>query len=180
MFQLLCYNDYMKWDLITNIILIAAIIVLGLFVCLGIYQWITRKSFKKIDPELRWAIVPIVLMGITYIVFDKVLIWNTRPDGSGEPSFPSSHVMLVATTFFLTAIILPKYVEKQSHRIFIDVMMLVLLALVCVGRVLANKHWISDVEGALIFSLIFAVIYCLIIRRTTNHGTKRVHKNHQR
>ena len=173
----------MKWDLITNIILIAAIIVLGLFACLGIYQWITRKSFKKIDPELRWAIVPIVLMGITYLVFDHVLIWNTRPDGSGEPSFPSSHVMLVATTFFLTAIILPRYVEKRSHRIFIDVMMLALLVLVCVGRVLANKHWVSDVEGALIFSLIFAAIYCLILRRTTKNvkpTTKRVHQNHQR
>ena len=170
----------MKWDLITNIILIAAIIVLGLFVCLGLYQWITRKSFKKIDPELRWATVPIALMGITYLVFDHIFIWNTRPDGSGEPSFPSSHVMLVATTFFLTAIILSKYVEKQSHRIFIDLMMLALLVLVCIGRVLANKHWISDVEGALIFSLIFATIYCLIIRRTTSHATKRVHKNHQR
>ena len=160
----------MKWDLITNIILIAAIIVLGLFVCLGIYQWITRKSFKKIDPELRWAIVPIILMGITYIVFDKVLIWNTRPDGSGEPSFPSSHVMLVATTFFLTAIILPKYVEKKLLRTLIYVMMLALLGLVCVGRVLANKHWISDVIGALAFSLIFATIYYLTLWRTKKHA----------
>ena len=173
----------MKWDLITNIILVAACAVLGLFIILGIYQWITRKSFKKIDPELRWAIVPIVLMGITYLVFDHVLIWNTRPDGSGEPSFPSSHVMLIATTFFLTTIILPKYVKQQSHRIFIDAMMLVLLILVCVGRVLANKHWTSDVEGALIFSLIFATIYYLILRRTTKNAKptrKRVHQNHKR
>ena len=170
----------MQWDLITNIILIAAIIVLALFACLGIYQWVTRKSFQKIDPELRWAIIPVTLMGITYLIFDHLLILNTRPDGSGEPSFPSSHVMFVATTFFLTAIILPKYVEKQSHRIFIDLMMLALLVLVSIGRVLANKHWVSDVEGALIFSLIFATIYCLIIRRTTQNATKRVHKNHQR
>ena len=171
----------MQWDLITNIILIAACATLGVFVCLGIYQWITRKSFKKIDSELRWATVPIALMGITYLVFDHILIWNTRPDGSGEPSFPSSHVMLVATVFFLAAIILPKYVEKQSHRIFIDLLMLALLILVCVGRVLANKHWVSDVEGALLFSLIFATIYYLILRRTTkNATTKRVHQNHQR
>ncbi|MBR2839926.1 phosphatase PAP2 family protein [Candidatus Saccharibacteria bacterium] len=168
----------MQWDLITNIILIAAIVTLGLFVCLGLYQWVTRKSFKKIDPELRWAIVPIVLMAITYFVFDHFLILNTRPDGSGEPSFPSSHVMLVATTFFLTAIILPRYVAKQSHRIFIDILMLALLVLVSVGRVLANKHWTSDVEGALLFSLIFATIYYLILRSTTY--AKHLHQNHKR
>lgn len=169
----------MKWDLITNIILGAALAVLGLFVCLGLYQWITRKSFKKIDPGLRWATVPIVLMGITYVVFDKVFIWNTRPDGSGEPSFPSSHVMLVATVFFLTAIILPQYISQQSTRILLDLAMFALLTLVCVGRVLANKHWVSDVEGALIFSLIFATIYYLILRRTTSHA-KHLYSNHQR
>lgn len=169
----------MQWDLITNIILVAAIAILGLFVCLGLYQWISRKSFKKIDPELRWAIVPIALMAITYFVFDHILIWNTRPDGSGEPSFPSSHVMLVTTTFFLTAAILPKYVKSQATRIIIYILMLILLILVCVGRVLANKHWISDVEGALIFSLIFAAIYILILRRTTKNA-QHLHKNNKR
>ena len=169
----------MQWDLITNIILVAAIAILGLFVCLGLYQWISRKSFKKIDPELRWAIIPIALMAITYFVFDHILIWNTRPDGSGEPSFPSSHVMLVTTTFFLTAAILPKYVKSQATRIIIYILMLILLILVCVGRVLANKHWISDVEGALIFSLIFAAIYILILRRTTKNA-QHLHKNNKR
>lgn len=168
----------MQWDFITNIILGAAIAVLGLFVCLGIYQWISRKSFIKIDRELRFAIVPVTLMAITYFVFNHLLIWNTRPDGSGEPSFPSSHVMLVATTFFLTAIILPKYLKNQTTRVIIDALMLVLLALVSIGRVLANKHWTSDVLGALAFSLIFAVIYYLILRRNLN--AKHLHKNHSR
>ncbi|MBR3052259.1 phosphatase PAP2 family protein [Candidatus Saccharibacteria bacterium] len=167
----------MQWDLITNIILGAAIVVLGVFVCLGLYQWITCKSFIKIDRELRWAIVPIVLMAITYFVFDHILIWNVRPDGSGEPSFPSSHVMLVATTFFLTAIILPKYVKSQSARIVIDILMFILLVLVSVGRILANKHWASDVIGALIFSLIFAAIYYVILRSL---NVKHLHSNHQR
>lgn len=169
----------MQWDLITNIILVAAIAILGLFICLSLYQWISRKSFKKIDPELRWAIIPIALMAITYFVFDRIFIWNTRPDGSGEPSFPSSHVMLVATTFFLTTIILPKYVKSQATRIVIYILMLILLVLVCVGRVLANKHWISDVEGALIFSLIFAAIYILILRRSTKNA-QHLHKNNKR
>ena len=154
------------WDLVTNIILIAAIAVLGIFAILALYQWFTRKSFKKIDKELRWATVPIILMAATYFVFDHLLILNTRPNGSGEPSFPSSHVMLVTTVFALTAIVLPKYIKNKTTLIALDVLMLILVIFVSVGRVLANMHWPSDVAGALIFSVIFAVIYYTIIKLT--------------
>ena len=154
------------WDLATNIILIAAIAVLGVFACLAVYQWISRKSFKKIDKELRWATVPIVLMAATYFIFDHLLVLNTRPNGTGEPSFPSSHVMLVATVFALAAIILPKYIKNKAALIILDVLMLILVIFVSVGRVLANMHWASDVAGALIFTAIFAAIYYAIIKLT--------------
>ena len=162
----------MQWELITNIILIAAITVLGLFIALAFCQWIRRKSFTKIDRELRWAAVPVILMAATYFIFDHVLVLNTRPNGSGEPSFPSSHVMLVATVFALTAIVLPKYIKSKATVIFLDCLMLILTVLVAVGRVLANMHWVSDVVGALIFAAIFAVIYYLIIR-----GLKKPHRS---
>ena len=42
--------------------------------------------------------------------------------------------------------------------------MLALTVLVSVGRVLANKHWPSDVAGALGFAAINALIYYLIIK----------------
>lgn len=154
------------WDLATNIILIAAIAVLGVFACLAVYQWISRKSFKKIDKELRWATVPIVLMAATYFIFDHLLVLNTRPNGTGEPSFPSSHVMLVATVFVLAAIILPKYIKNKAALIILDVLMLILVIFVSVGRVLANMHWASDVAGALIFTAIFVAIYYAIIKLT--------------
>ena len=154
------------WDLATNIILIAAIAVLGVFACLAVYQWISRKSFKKIDKELRWATVPIVLMAATYFIFDHLLVLNTRPNGTGEPSFPSSHVMLVATVFALAAIVLPKYIKNKAALIILDVLMLILVIFVSVGRVLANMHWASDVAGALIFTAIFVAIYYAIIKLT--------------
>jgi len=153
----------MNWDLITNIILAAAIAVLAVFVILALCQWVKRKSFTKIDSELRWAFVPVILMAATYVIFDHFLIWNTRPNGSGEPSFPSSHVMLVATVFALTAIVLPRYIQSKAALITLDILMLILTVLVSVGRVLANMHWASDVLGALAFAAIFALIYYLII-----------------
>ena len=160
----------MNWDTITNIILIAAIAVLGVFGLLGIYQWTTRKRFTKIDRNLRFAIIPTALMVITYFIFDHFLIWNTRPNGAGEPSFPSSHTMLVATVFALAAINLPKYIKSKPLLIILDCLMLILVALTAVGRVLANQHWVSDVVGAFIFSAIFIAIYYITLRKEPTHA----------
>ena len=156
----------MQWDIATNIILVASLAALAIFAFLALIQWIQRKSLKKVDRPLLLMLVPLLLMVITYFIFDKFLILNTRPDGSGEPSFPSTHVMVVATIFYLIAIILPNYVKSKTACVLLDVLMFILIILVSIGRVFANKHWISDVVGALIFAAIFALIYYLTLRRT--------------
>lgn len=152
----------MKWDKATDIILIASIAVLGVFAILGLYQWIKRKSIKKVDRTLLAMIPSIILMTVTYFIFDKIWILNTRPNGSGEPSFPSSHTMAVATIFLLTMIALPKYIKNKPLRIMLDVVMCALIVITAVGRVLANMHWVSDVIAGLVFSVFFAGIYLLI------------------
>ena len=148
-----------------------AIATAGILVVLAIYQWITRKSFKKIDKALIALIVPAVLVVITYFLFDHVFIWNTRPDGSGEVSFPSTHTMITATVFFCTAIILPKYIKSKPLLICLDFVMFVFIILVPVGRVLANKHWVSDCIGAIIFSALFAGIYYFTVKNLEESKT---------
>ena len=152
----------MQWETATDVILIAAIAVLGVFGLLGLIEWISRKSLKKVDKELIGMIVPMTLMAATYFIFDKFLILNTRPNGSGEPSFPSSHAMVVATIFFCVMLALPKYIKNKPLRIFLDIVMLALIALTATGRVLSNMHWLSDVLGGLGFAIIFALIYYFI------------------
>lgn len=152
----------MQWETATDVILIAAIAVLGVFGLLGLIEWISRKSLKKVDKELTGMIVPMLLMAATYFIFDKFLILNTRPNGSGEPSFPSSHTMVVATIFFCVMLALPKYIKNKPLRIFLDIVMLALIALTATGRVLSNMHWLSDVLGGLGFAIIFALIYYFI------------------
>lgn len=155
----------MNWNLITDIILASSLAVLAVFAILAFCQWIKRKSLAKIDPELLWLPLPLVLMAATYFIFDKLLILSTRPNGSGESSFPSTHVMVVTTIFAIAAILIPKYVKSDLIRTFLYAAMLTLVATTCVGRVLADMHWIADVIGALVFSAIFVIIYYLIIRR---------------
>lgn len=161
----LCYNRTMNmWELITNIVLILSFITLGIFAVLGLYQWITRKSFKKIDKQIRWMPIPLLLVAITYFLFDKVWILSTRPNGSGEPSFPSTHVLIVTTIFFIVTIILPKYIKSKTVRIILELLMVIGIGLTCTGRVLANLHWPLDVIGAIIFSFIYSEIYFQIIK----------------
>ena len=158
----------MDWNKITNIILIVAFAVLAVFVILGLYQLIKRKSLKKVDKELTFMTLPLALMATAYLVFDKLIIINTRPNGSGEPSFPSTHTMVVATIFFLVAIVLPKYIKNRAIWIILDLLMLVLLIAVSFGRVLANMHWVTDVIAGLIFAGVFAGIYYIILRKFGN------------
>lgn len=166
------------WELISNITLVIAVLALAAFAGLGLYQWIKRKSLKKVDSELLWVPLPLILMVITYFVFDKFIILATRPNGSGEPSFPSSHVMTVATIFFIIFIILPKYIESRTTRIILELLMVVLLALTCAGRIFSNMHSMNDVLGSLVFSFIFAEVYYLIIKKGVKNA-KHLHKNHQ-
>ena len=155
----------MNWDKATDIMVYAALATIGIFAVMGVYQWITRKSLKKVDKTLLAMIVPLALMVIVYFLFDHLFIWNVRPDGSGEPSFPSTHTMITATAFFCAAIALPKYIKQKSILIFLDLVMLAFVILVPVGRVIANKHWISDCIGAIIFSAIFAGIYFILVKK---------------
>lgn len=170
-----------QWEDITNIILITSIVILGIFVLVGLAQLISRRSLKKVDKQLLWLPVPLLLMVIVYFVFDKLLILHTRPDGSGESSFPSTHVMVVATIFFTLTVALPQYVKSKATRIIIELLMLVLIALVSFGRVEANKHWVIDVIGAVVFAFIFSEIYYLLVKRKSKKVKKHeqhIHKNH--
>lgn len=154
----------MEWEKITDVILIAALAILGVFAILGLVEWIRRKSLKKVDKQLLGMIPSLALMAAAYFVFDKIFILNTRPNGSGEPSFPSTHAMVTATIFLMTMLALPKYIKNKPLCIILDIVMFALIILVSIGRIAANKHWVSDVIGGLIFAAIFAGVYLFIIK----------------
>ena len=162
----------MNWDKATDIMVATAIATAIIFFVMGVTQWWGRKSFKKIDKPLLSLIVPYALVAITYVIFDYIFVLNTRPDGSGEASFPSTHTLITTTFFLCAAIVLPYYIKQKSIVALLDVIMLVFIVLVPVGRVLANKHWVSDCIGGIIFSVIFAGIYFFIVKKICKKGAK--------
>ncbi len=165
------------WDQVSDFILCGAFAVLGIFAILGLAQLIKNKSFKKADRPLLAMFLPLILMAATYFIFDRFIIINTRPNGSGEPSFPSSHVMIVATIFLTAAIALPYYVKNRCLCILADLLMLALICLVSVGRVFSNMHWPTDVYAALGFSLIFAIAYYFTVKSSFKSQNKSKKEN---
>ena len=163
---------------ITDIILIASIVILGLFALLGLIQWITRKSLFKVDKQILWMILPMALMAIVYLVCDKFLtpdkfsFMPTRPDGSGEPSFPSTHVMVVTTIFFCISAALPKYIKSKGAIALIDILMFALASVVATGRIVSQKHSYIDVIGAVVFAFIFYEIYYFCIHHKKSKKEK--------
>jgi undecaprenyl-diphosphatase len=111
-------------------------------------------------------------MALTYFLFDKVWILSYRPNGSGEPSFPSTHVMVVATIFFIITIVLPKYIKSKKLRIALEVVMFLAISLTSTGRVLAGLHRPIDVIFGLIFAFIFSEIYFQVIKKRKNKSKK--------
>ena len=168
----------MEWTKITDIILIASIVILGLFGILGIAQWISRKSLKKVDKQILWMILPMALVAITYLICDKILtpdkfsFMPTRPDGSGEPSFPSTHVMVVTTIFFCVSAALPKYIKSKPTLIILDIIMFALASVVATGRIVSEKHSYIDVIGAVVFAFIFYEVYYFCIHHKKNKKEK--------
>ena len=168
----------MEWTKITDIILISSIVILGLFALLGLYQWISRKSLKKVDKQILWMILPMILVAAVYLICDKFLtpdkfsFMPTRPDGSGEPSFPSTHVMVVTTIFFCVSAALPKYIKSKAALILIDLVMFALASLTATGRIVSNKHSCIDVIGAVVLAFVFYEIYYFCIHHKKSKKEK--------
>lgn len=167
-FNLLGVNGVNKTvDKVTDILIAVVLAVIVAFGVTGVVQWIKRKSFKKIDAELRWMILPIVLVALVWFIFEKLVILNYRPylvDGVAEPSFPSTHTMIAAGAMIVTMIVLPKYIKKRWLRIVLDILAGILIFAIGFGRIYAGMHWTTDVLGGLIFGADIALVYGIILK----------------
>ena len=156
------------WEKITDVLLVAVILILGVFAVLGLVQWIQRKDIRKVDKELLFMLPSLFLIVVIYFVFAKVWIINYRPvliDGVAEPSFPSSHALVAVTVLSMVMKALPKYVSDKRVRVIIDVLMVIIMGLIAFGRVAAGMHWLTDVLGGIIFGWVLGLVYQLLLKK---------------
>ena len=97
------FGMHLFWDKLTQALGLLAIAVAGVFAVTGLVQLIQRKSLLKVDKKILMLGVIYILVILLYALFEKVP-FNYRPvvldPAEGlEPSYPSTHTMLILTIF---------------------------------------------------------------------------------
>ncbi len=148
------------WDKISDIVMVFSLVIAAALGCLGIWQWISRRSLKKVDFDLFFLAGFYVSLGIVYVLFENIVI-NYRPvleEGELVASYPSSHTVLVCGILLTAAFQVRKRIRSKPLSVALTAALFALVLLTAVSRILAGVHWYTDVLGAILLagSLSFA------------------------
>ena len=154
------------WYDITDWLGVFAILVALGFAAVGLYQLLKRKSLRKVDREISILGTFYVLVIGFYLFFEQVVI-NYRPvilDNVLEPSYPSSHTILVVCIMATAALQLHSFFPNKKKFCFgMDLVAAFLVTLTVIGRLMAGVHWFTDLVGGLLLSAALVALYCAVI-----------------
>ena len=161
-------GENMFWYKLTEILGIFSLAVAGFVAAVGLYQLITRKSIKKVDREIIVTGILYVVMLLLYVFFDKVVV-NYRPviipgETDVEPSFPSSHTMLVIVVLGSAILLVLNYIKRMQIKAAAIGILLVLIAVMVIGRLVCGVHWMSDIFAGVFISLALLSLYAAYMR----------------
>lgn len=142
---------------------VVCLFVVGGFGLLALVQLVRRKSLKKVDGSLYVLFLFYVLLAFLYCFFERVVI-NYRPSAL-EPSFPSSHTLLVVFVMGSTCVLLSHMMSRGWRMFLLQGLCLLVAVLTVVGRVLAGVHWSTDVVGAVILSASLVSFFVVAVRK---------------
>lgn len=139
---------------ITEILGIIPILIALMYAIIGLIQVIDRKSLK-VDKELIALGILYIIVILIYVFFEKCII-NYRPvliDGILEASYPSSHTLL-SICICGSALLINKYLfnNKKIYK-YINIISIISMVLIVIGRLLSGVHWASDIIGSIIISI---------------------------
>ena len=133
-------------DILGYLSIVIALCFVGVFV----YEWIKRKSLKKIDIELYALMAFYVIVGLIYVLFLFVVV-NYRPTAL-ESSYPSSHTLLFCSIFLSSMFYLIYFTKNTKLIVILQIVLgtLTLIGVLC--RLFSGVHWTTDIIGALLLS----------------------------
>ena len=164
------FGMHIFWYKLTQALGLLAIAVAGVFAVTGLVQLIQRKSLLKVDKKILMLGVIYILVILLYALFEKVP-FNYRPvvldSAEGlEPSYPSTHTMLILTIFGTAVAVLGDYIKNAKLVLLLKIVCLVIMALTIVGRPVCGVHWFTDIAGGVIISLFFINLYRDLTKET--------------
>ena len=148
------------YTLTDRLSLIPVLFILG-FGLLGLFQWIRRKSLKKVDHSILTLGGFYLLTGAAYAFFEKCII-NYRPvlmEGVLEASYPSSTTMLVICVMSTAAMQLRQRIRHPGIRKAAVAGIFLFSAFMVIGRLLSGVHWLTDILGGILISTGLVLLY---------------------
>lgn len=149
---------------ITEVLGYIPIVMALVYVFIGLKELIERKSLLKVDREIYILALFYVLVVGVYVFFEKFVI-NYRPiliDGLLEASYPSSHT-LMSICLCGGSIIINKKLFKNKFGDVENILSVILILLIVIGRIISGVHWFTDILGGIIISSTLLVIFYSII-----------------
>ena len=149
------------WDMITEVLLVTAFLIVLLFGIIGMKQLVERKSLWKVDGGILLLAVFYVFLAAFYELFEVAVV-NYRPileDGELAASFPSSHTMLICSIVGSAMVLLYRMLINKTIRTVVEVIGGMILVLAVVGRLLSGVHWFTDILGGVLLSAALVMFY---------------------
>lgn len=135
-------------------------IVLG-FACLGLVQWIGRRSFRKVDRSILVLGGFYAVVMAAYVFFEMMPI-NYRPvliEGVLEASYPSSTTMLVLCVVPTAMMQLRSRIRSCALRRGVLIAMAAFAVLMVTLRLVSGVHWFTDIVGGMLLSAGLVLLY---------------------
>lgn len=163
------FGMHLFWYKLTQSLGYVAILFAAAFALLGFIQLIKRKSLLKVDKNLLILGLVYILLVLLYVLFEKVP-FNYRPvildPAEGlEPSYPSTHTLLILTVFGTAIQLAGSYIKNPKLLLSAKILALVIMGLTIVGRLVCGVHWFTDIVGGVLLSLFLISLYKELIRK---------------
>lgn len=149
------------WDMITEVLLVTAFLIVLLFGIIGMKQLVERKSLWKVDGGILLLAVFYVFLAAFYELFEVAVV-NYRPileDGELAASFPSSHTMLICSIVGSAMVLFDRMLTNKVVRNVVEIIGGIILILAVMGRLLAGVHWFTDILGGVLLSAALVMFY---------------------
>ncbi|MDD3929020.1 MAG: phosphatase PAP2 family protein [Sphaerochaeta sp.] len=151
------------WYALSEWLGVVSLLVVAGFGLLALTQLIRRRSLKRVDQSLYVLFALYGVLAFLYLFFEHVVL-NYRPQ-SREPSFPSSHTLLVLFVMGSACVLLSRMMHKGWKRHLLQGLCLLGMALTVLGRLLSGVHWSTDILGAVFLSASLVFFFAAVVSK---------------